>query len=63
MLSFFSWDVNVPTASMFLSYYIEFIVNVDDFEGSIGKYANIGIMTNALKSHAANLIEVSLFSK
>lgn len=62
MLGFFSWEVNVPTAAQFLSYFGEFIVNEDDFNQSRDKFTDLVTMNFELQTDAWGMVTNCLFS-
>lgn len=59
----FEWDINLPTAATFCSYYIEFVVNENDFRENRDQYPNFEAMKTEVKSIVWKLLELSLFGK
>lgn len=64
MLKLFDWDINIPTAATFGSYYAEFIADEMDFnEKRHIAYKCFDEFKKAIKSDAMHFIDKSLFGE
>lgn len=64
MLKMFDWEINLPTASTFGSYYGEFVVDESDFNNNYyGIYDSFEHFKESIKSEVIDLIDKSLFGE
>lgn len=65
MLKLFDWDLNVPTAATFATYYSEFVINETDFNSIIDKsiYSTFDEFKNDVKQNVMTLIDTSVFGE
>lgn len=63
LLELFDWDVNLPTAATFCSYFIEFVVNEKDYHENPCNYSSFDDMKKTIKPLVWNLLQQTLFGK
>lgn len=63
LLKLFKWDANLPTAASFCSYFIEFIVNENDYNENLCNYSSLDDMRKTIKPFVWDLLQQSLYGR
>lgn len=63
MLKLFDWEVNIPTASTFCSYYAEFVVDETDFNDFQGMFDSFEDFKHDIKTQTIDFVDLSLFGE